>query len=135
MRRIIRHLFVLVLVVATTQSGMAQWTPHLGADMTRDIDISSLHSSSPRQESCAHSDLPKANAETPPEDAYGGRCDQPNIGCDCPGCFGYFDPHSLALLVIAATPPQVPESNAYESGMITLFVDLNFAPPTPPPRS
>lgn len=134
MHQIVRNLLALVLIADMMQSGMAQWTPHFGADMTRDEGMSSSHSS-PKRESCTHGGLPDANAEAASEDVHGGGCDRPNIGCDCSGCLNYFDAHSLTLPAIAAVPPQDPESEAYESGMIALFVGLNFAPPTPFPRS
>ena len=135
MRRIIRNLLVLALVPATMQSSMAQWTPHSGAGMARDSDISSTHSGS-EHGGHAHSSLPPdTKAGAPPEAGYGGRCQQPSIGCDCAGCLDYFDAHSLTLPAIDITPPHIPEFDAYESAMIALFADLNFAPPIPPPRS
>lgn len=134
MRRIIRHLFVLVLVPATMQSGMAQWTPHFGADMTRDSGIASAHLDSGHGGHAHDSLLPDKKAGAPPEAGYGERCQQPSIGCDCPGCLDYLVAHSLTLPFIAAIPLHVPQPGVHDSDIIASFVDLHFAPPTPPPR-
>jgi len=133
MRRIVRNLFVVALVPAMMQSGMAQWTPHICADMTQDNGVSSTHADAEHEDLA--SGLPGANTETPPEEAHDSHCHHPSIGCDCPDCINYFDAHSYSLPTIGVTPPQVPEPSTYNSGTIILSVDLDFAPPTPPPRS
>jgi hypothetical protein len=117
------------------QTGMAQWTPQFSAGMTRDSDISATHLDSEHGDPAHGSLFPDKKAGAPPEAGYGERCQQPSIGCDCPGCLDYLAAHSLTLLSIAAIPPHVPEPSAHHSDIISLFVDLNFAPPTPPPRS
>jgi hypothetical protein len=132
-RRIIRILLVLVLVTATMQSGMAQWTPYIGADVIQAEGLSSSHSS-PTRETHAHGVLPDADAEAPPKDAHFSRCVRPSIGCDCPCCLGYFEAHSLALPGIVASP-RIPRPAAHENGVIALLVDTDSPPPTPPPRS
>lgn len=134
MHRIIRNLLVLALVPTTIQSGMAQWSPHSGADTAHDKGLSSSHSV-PKHEVHTHDRPSAANAVAPLKTGYHRRCVQPNIGCDCQDCLNYFDAHFLTLPVLVAAPPQVPKSDAYESSMIALFINLSFAPPTPPPRS
>ncbi len=70
-RRIIRNLLLLVLVTATMQSGLAQWTPYFAADVIRAEGMSSSPSS-PKRETQAHGGLPDANAVAPPKDAHFG---------------------------------------------------------------
>jgi hypothetical protein len=136
MHRFLRKkFFALFLIPILVQTGMAQWTPHFDTDMTRDSDIASTHSDSEHGDPAHDSLLPDKKAGAPPEAGYGEHCQQPSIGCDCPGCLGYFDAHSLTLPIIVVTPLQVPESDVYESDMIALLGYLSFAPPTPPPRS
>jgi hypothetical protein len=132
-RRFIRNLLVLVLITAAMQSGMAQWTPYLAADVIRAEGMSSSHSS-PNGENHAHGGSPDANAEAPPKDAHFSRCVWPSIGCDCPCCLAYFEAHFLALPAIAASP-LIPRPAAHENSVIALLVDTDSPPPTPPPRA
>lgn len=129
-QRIRQIALVMILALVTVQAAMARWASHVEAETLSGDVVVAAHSG-PDHEHATGSAVAVPVAVI---DSEGGRCRQPDIGCDCPDCTDYFIAHSLVIPASVSAPPQAPPPGRFADRFAVSFLDLRFAPLTPPPR-